>query len=134
MMPMKKVCRVFDIQKNNLIENDFTGVPDRDMRACFNQSTRRPAMNMQQPPLRIGTNNVSRSSDEEKAQWESMMICLFTTLWQKLKSAVLTFCTIPVSTRTLSPIGIWQNERLIRWNNKSGKSQCCTNDLDGLRK
>ena len=28
----------------------------------------------------IGTNNVSRGSDEEDAQWESMMVCLFTTL------------------------------------------------------
>ena len=29
----------------------------------------------------VGTNNISRSSDEEEAQWESMMVCLFTTLW-----------------------------------------------------
>ena len=29
----------------------------------------------------IGTNNVSRGSDEEEALWESMMVCLFTTLW-----------------------------------------------------
>ena len=28
----------------------------------------------------IGTNNVSRGSDEEEAQWESMMVCIFTTL------------------------------------------------------
>ena len=27
-----------------------------------------------------GKNNVSRGSDEEEAQWESMMVCLFTTL------------------------------------------------------
>ena len=33
----------------------------------------------------IGTNNVSRGSDEEEAQWESMMVCLFTILWQKFK-------------------------------------------------
>ena len=29
----------------------------------------------------IGTNNVSRSLDEEEAQRESMMVCLVTTLW-----------------------------------------------------
>ena len=38
-MPMKKVSRVYDIQKNNQIKNSFTGVPDTDMRARFNQST-----------------------------------------------------------------------------------------------
>ena len=53
-MPMKKVSRVFDIQKNNQIRISFTGVPDTDMRACFNQSTWSPAMNMQQTPLDIG--------------------------------------------------------------------------------
>ena len=29
----------------------------------------------------MGTNNVSRGSDEEEAQWESMVVCLFATLW-----------------------------------------------------
>ena len=38
-LPMKKVSHVFDIQKNNQFKNSFTGVPDTDMRACFNQST-----------------------------------------------------------------------------------------------
>ena len=45
----------------------------------------------------IGTNYVSRSSDEEEDQWE----CLFTTLWYKFKCAVLTVCTIPMDMRTL---------------------------------
>ena len=48
---MKKVWRVFDIQKNNRIKNSFTEVPGTDMRACFNQSTWSPVMNMQQLPL-----------------------------------------------------------------------------------
>ena len=39
--------------------------------------------------IMIGTNNVSRSSDEEEAQWESMMVCPFTTIWQKLQCALL---------------------------------------------
>ena len=65
----------------------------------------------------IGTNNVSRGSDEEEAQWESMMVCLFTTLWQKFKSAVLTVCTVPMSTRTLKSTGRRHNEGVIRWNN-----------------
>ena len=38
-MPMKKVSRVFDIEKNNQIKNSFTRVPDTEMRACFNRST-----------------------------------------------------------------------------------------------
>ena len=133
-MPMKKVSRVIDVQKNNQLKYSFTRVPDTDSRACFNRSTWSPAVNLQQPPLgtshlilgdslvrvlqnlriswittvmafggatiaqlfrmvellnpgRIpnimiltGTNNVSRDSDEEEAQWESMMVCLFTTL------------------------------------------------------
>ena len=65
----------------------------------------------------IGTNNVSRSSNEEAAQWESMIVCLSTTLWQKCKCAVLTVCTIPMRSRTLSSTGRSQNESVIRWNN-----------------
>ena len=38
-MPIKKVSRVFDVQKNNQVKNNFTGVPDADPRACFNRST-----------------------------------------------------------------------------------------------
>ena len=41
----------------------------------------------------MGTNNVSRGSDEKEALWESMMVCLFTTLWDKFKCAVLIVCT-----------------------------------------
>ena len=120
-VPMKKVSRVIDVQKNNQLKYSFTGVPDTDSQACFNRSTWNPAVNLQQPPLGtphlilggslvrvlqslrtswitlrtswimilIGTNNVSRGSDEEEALWESMMVCLFTTLWHKLKCAVL---------------------------------------------
>ena len=65
----------------------------------------------------IGTNNVSRGSDEEEAQWESMMVCLFTTLWQKFKSAVLTVCTVPMSTKTLTSTGRRHIKGVIRWNN-----------------
>ena len=164
-MAMKKVSRVFDVQKNSQIKNNFTGVSDTDMRACFNWSTCNPAMNLQQPPLGtshlilgdslvrvlqnlrtswittvmafggeniaqlfqlvelmnrgrisdimilIGTNSVSRISDEEEAQWELMMLCLFTTLWQKFK------CAVPISTRTISLTGRRHNERVIGWNN-----------------
>ena len=38
-MPMKNVSRVFDVQKNNQVKNNLTGVPDTDPRACFNRST-----------------------------------------------------------------------------------------------
>ena len=67
----------------------------------------------------IGTNNdnVTRGSDEEEAQWESMMVCLFTTLRQKFKCAVLTVCTVPMSMRTLTSTGRRHNEGVIRWNN-----------------
>ena len=65
----------------------------------------------------IGTKNVSRSSDEEEAQWESLMVSLFTTIWQKFKCAILTVCTVPMSTRTLTNTGRRHNERVIRSNN-----------------
>ena len=49
-MQMKKVSRVFDVQKNNQVKNNFTGVPEADPRACFNRSNWSPAINKQQPP------------------------------------------------------------------------------------
>ena len=65
----------------------------------------------------VGTNNISRSSDEEEAKWESMMVCSFTTLWQMFNCDVLTICTVPMSTRTLTAAGRRHNEGVIRWNN-----------------
>ena len=170
-MPAKKVSRVKDIQKNNQLRYNFTGVPETDPRACFNRATWNPAVNLQQPPLgtshltlgdilvrvlsnlrtswvttvmafggatiaqlyrmvelmnpgripsvmiQVGTNNISRSSDEEEALWESMMVCLFTTLWQKFNWAVLTVCTVPMNARSLTVAGRRHNEGVVRWNN-----------------
>ena len=65
----------------------------------------------------IRKNNVSRGSDEEGAQWESMMVCIFSTLWQKFKCAVMTVCTVPMITRKLTSTGGRHNEGVIRWNN-----------------
>ena len=67
--------------------------------------------------IQIGTNNISRSSDEEEALWESMMVCLFTTLWQKFNCAVLTVCTVPMNARSLTAVGRRHNEGVVRWNN-----------------
>ena len=50
-MPAKKVSRVIDVQKNNQLKYNFTGVPNTDPRACYNRSTWYPAVNLQQPPL-----------------------------------------------------------------------------------
>ena len=170
-MPAKKVSRVFDVQKNNQSKYSFTGVPDTDPKACFNRSTWRPAVNMQQPPLGtshlilgdslvrvlqnlrtswittlmafgcatiaqlfrmvelmdpgripnvmilVGTNNISRSSDEKEALRNSMMVCLFTTLSQRFNCTVLTVCTVPMSTRTSTATARRHNEEAIRWNN-----------------
>ena len=65
----------------------------------------------------VGTNNISRSSDEEEALWESRMVYLFTTLWQKFNCAVLTVCTVPMNARSLTATGRRHNEGVIRWNN-----------------
>ena len=67
--------------------------------------------------IQIGMNNISRSSDEEEALWESMMVCLFTTLWQKFNCAVLTVCTVPMNTRSLTAAGRRHNEGVVRLNN-----------------
>ena len=65
----------------------------------------------------VRTNKISRSSDEEEALWESMMVCLFTTLWQKFNCAVLTVCTVPMNARSLTATGRRHNEVVVRWNN-----------------
>ena len=58
----------------------------------------------------VGTNNISRSSDEEEALWESMMVCLFTTLWQRFYCAILTVCNVQRSTKMLTATGRRHNE------------------------
>ena len=170
-MPAKKVSRVIDVQKNNQLKYNFTGVPEPDSRACFSRATWKPAANLQQPPLGtshlilgdslvrvlsnlrtswvttvmafggatiaqlfrmvelmnpgripnvmvlVGTNNISRSSNEEEALWESMMVCLFTSLWHKFNCAVLTVCTVPMNARSLTATGRRHNEGVVRWNN-----------------
>ena len=65
----------------------------------------------------VGTNNISRSSDEEEALWESMMVCLITTLWQKFNCSVLTVCTVSMSAKMLTAAGRRHNEGAIKWNN-----------------
>ena len=65
----------------------------------------------------VGTNDISRGSDEQEALWESMMVCLLTTLWQKFNCAVLTACTVPMNTRSLTAAGRRHNEGVVRWNN-----------------
>ena len=62
-------------------------------------------------------NDISRGSDEQEALWESMMVCLFTTLWQKFNCAVLTVCTVPMNTRSLTASGRRHNEGVVKWNN-----------------
>ena len=170
-MPAKKVSRIIDVQKNNQLKYNFTGVPETDPRACFNRATWSPAVNLQQPPLGtshlilgdslvrvlsnlrtswvttvmafggatiaqlyrmvelmnpgripnvmilVGTIDISRGSDEQEALGESMMVCLFTTLWQKFNCAVLTVCTVPMNTRSLTASGRRHNEGVVRWNN-----------------
>ena len=65
----------------------------------------------------VGTNHISRGSDEQEALWESMMVCLLTTLWQKFSCAVLTVRTVPMNTRSLTASGRRHNEGVVRWDN-----------------
>ena len=45
------------------------------------------------------------------------MLFLFTTLWQKFNCAVVTVCTVPMSTKRLTATERRHNEGVIRWNN-----------------
>ena len=63
----------------------------------------------------VGANNISRSSDEEEVLWESMIVCLFTTLWQKFNCAVLTVCTVPMNIKSLTAAGRRHNEGVVKW-------------------
>ena len=65
----------------------------------------------------VGTNDISRGSDEQEALWESKMVCLFTTLWKKFNCVVLTVCTVPMNTSSLTAAGRRHNEGVVRWNN-----------------
>ena len=65
----------------------------------------------------VGTNDISRGSDEQEALWESMMVCLLTTLWQKFNCAVLIVCTVPMNTRSLTATWRRHNGGVVRWNN-----------------
>ena len=77
-----------------------------------NESRRIPSVMIQ-----VGTNNISRSSDEEEALRESMMVCLFTTLWQKFNCAVLIVCTVSMNASSLTAAGRLHNEGMVRSNN-----------------
>ena len=46
-----------------------------------------------------------------------MMVCLFTTFWQKFNCAVRTVCTVPMKARSLTATGRRHNEGVVRWNN-----------------
>ena len=45
------------------------------------------------------------------------MVCLFTTLGHNFKCALLTVCTVTMSTKTLTSTGRRHNEGVIKWNN-----------------
>ena len=67
--------------------------------------------------IMVGTNDISRASDEQEALWKSTMVCAFTTIWQKFNCAVLTVCTVPMSARSLTAAGRRHNEGVVKWNN-----------------
>ena len=170
-MPAKKVSRIIDVQKNNQLKYNFTGVSGDRSEGLLQSSDLEPGckpattttrhissdigrqlgqtavefedlvghqgdgfggatiaqlyrmvelMNPGRIPnvmILVGTNDISRGSDEQEALWESMMVCLFTTIWQKFNCAVLTVCTVPINTRSLTASGRRHNEGVVRWNN-----------------
>ena len=80
----------------------------------------------------VGTNNISRSLDEEEALWESMMVCLFTTLWQKFNCAVLTVCTVSTNARNREKAQR-RSSQMEENLEESRKSECRKDDPHGHR-
>ena len=138
-MPAKKVSRVIDVEKNNQLKYNFTGVPEADPRACFNRATWNPSVNLQQPPLGsshlILGDSLVRVLSNLRTSWITTVkafggatiaqlirmvelinpgripnVCLFTTPWQKFNCAVLTVCTVPINARSLTATGRRRNE------------------------
>ena len=81
----------------------------------------------------VGTNDISRGSDEQEALWESMMVCLFTNLWQKFSCAVLTVCTVPMNTRSLRKKAQRGSRKMEQHLEEPSKSKCRKNDPHGHR-
>ena len=72
-MPAKKVSRVMDVQKNNQLKYNFTGVPETDPRACFNRATWSPAVNLQQPTTRDISPDIGRQLSPSANEFEDLM-------------------------------------------------------------
>ena len=64
----------------------------------------------------IRTNNASRSSNSKEEQWEAILVCLLTAVWQKFQCAVLAICTIPMSTTTQSATARRHNKSEVEQN------------------
>ena len=75
--------------------------------------------------IQVGTNNISRSSDEEEALWESMMVCLLTTLCHCANE-----CKELGSNREKAQRRSGQVERYLEG---SRKSECQKDDAHGHR-
>ena len=82
-MPAKKVSRVMDVQKNNQLKYNFTGVPETDPRACFNRATWNPAVNLQQPPLRDISPDIGRQLSPSANEFEDLMGHHGDGLWRR---------------------------------------------------
>ena len=82
-MPAKKVSRVIDVQKNNQLKYNFTGVPETDPRACFNRATWSPAVNLQQPPTRDISPDIGRQLSQSAVEFEDLMGHHGDGLWRR---------------------------------------------------
>ena len=86
-MPAKKVSRIIDVQKNNQLKYNFTGVPETDPRACFNRATWSPAVNLQQPPL--GTSHTGRQLGQSAPEFEDLVGHHGDGLWRRDDSPII---------------------------------------------
>ena len=86
-MPAKKVSRIIDVQKNNQLKYNFTGVPETDPRACFNRATWSPAVNLQQPPL--GTSHLILGDSLVTIDFEDLVGHHGDGLWRRDDSPVI---------------------------------------------
>ena len=72
-MPAKKVSRIIDVQKNNQLKYNFTGVPETDPRACFNRATWSPAVKPAATTTRDISSDIGRQLGQSAVEFEDLV-------------------------------------------------------------
>ena len=88
-MPVKKVSRIIDVQKNNRLKYNFTGVPETDPRACFNRATWSPAVNCSNTTSGTSHLNIGRQLSQSAVEFEDLVGHHGDGLWRRDDSPII---------------------------------------------